>query len=67
MSTGIVLRQTDLSVTSCHLPHRGRHIGYEESLLARLYALIEGATRCCEAKAQSDGTDAGATKLSPVD
>ena len=34
---------------------------------ARLYALRGGVTRCCEAKAQSDGTDAVATKLSLVD
>ncbi|MGN1107906.1 MAG: hypothetical protein ACI4RK_00870, partial [Oscillospiraceae bacterium] len=39
----------------------------EESLLARLYALLGGATRCCEAKALSDGTDAVVAKLSLFD
>ena len=34
---------------------------------ARLYALLGGATRCCEAKAQSDGTDAVAAMLSLID
>ena len=32
-----------------------------------LYALRGGATRSCEAKAQSDGTDAVAAKLSLID